>query len=187
LTAHHAVGHASLEVQFEELGLFVFECLEASAVPGGRSLDDPDVLCGYRLDRSADLSDGLLGEFERPIERGDLDLNFVDSVVPGFAGSAVAGSASNAAEVFVEAAGPSVLAVDQAGSAVGACQAALEVVQVTARAVPGRALGVESRLYAVKDRSVDELGVSPLDCLSHVDDRPDVVRVAKQRVDAVAG
>lgn len=153
-------------MQFKELGLFVLKCLEASAVPGGRSLDDLDVLGGYRLDRSADLSDGLLGEFERPVERGDLDLDFVDAVVPGFACPAVAGSASNAAEVFVEATYPAVLAVDQACSAVVACQAALEVVQVTAWPIPGRSLGVESRLDAVKDRPVNELGVSPLDCLS---------------------
>ncbi|MHB8243279.1 MAG: hypothetical protein ACYDHN_14980 [Solirubrobacteraceae bacterium] len=61
LATHHVLGHTALEVQFKELGLVVFECLEASAVPDGCSLDDRYMLSSYRLDCCTDLSDSLLG------------------------------------------------------------------------------------------------------------------------------
>jgi hypothetical protein len=74
LAAHDAFGHVALEVGLQEIGLFVLECLEASAMACGSPLDDRYVLCGDGLDRCLYLGDLLRGELEGPVERGDLDL-----------------------------------------------------------------------------------------------------------------
>ncbi|MGA2454858.1 MAG: hypothetical protein ABSG93_15190 [Solirubrobacteraceae bacterium] len=124
--------------------MLVFKGLEAPAMALGGLLNDASVLLGQRRDGRTDLRDLSRLELEGPVERGDLDLDLVDRIVPSGARTAVAALASDTAEVLIDAADPAVLAVDEARAALVTRQAALEVVVVLSVAVSGGALGVES-------------------------------------------
>jgi hypothetical protein len=77
------------------------------------------VLLGDRHQVLPDRCDLVGRELEAPVEGRNLDLNLVNAIVAGATGAAVAGPPSGTAELLVDAAVASMLAVDQAGSAKG--------------------------------------------------------------------
>jgi hypothetical protein len=141
--------------------------------------DDGSALIRVALHVTPDRLAYSLGYVNGAVVRRDGLLDLVRRVVPAWAGTALSTSAPpDAAEVLIDPAGTTVLAVEQPSAADRAVERAAQVVLVLVRSVTGHRPGCQQRLYVIEGVRVDQALVASVGHPSAtVDHHPDVVGV----------